>query len=141
MALNFSTLVLLPNFDLYARPIVINPLGSQPGQPPYSDRADDPGLPTRGILNTVSLDVMGLDGMILSDQRTELDVREIEFAVVPNQLDVITIPADNDIPDEGDWEVMSSSRDGEGCTTLIIRKVEPASLAYLNGRMPDGFGP
>jgi len=137
MALNFSTLVLLPNFDMFARPIIVNPIGSQPGQPPYTDRADDPGLPVRGIFNTVSLDVMGLDGMITSDQRTELDVREVEFAVVPSQLDIITIPADNDIPAEGDWEVKDSSRDGEGCTTLVIRRVEPASL---NGRMPDGFG-
>lgn len=128
MALNFSTLVLLPCFDLFARPIIVNPIGSQPGQPPYSQRSDDASLPCRGIFETIEIDVIGLDGMIQSDQKTVLDVREVEFAVVPKQLDQITILGENDIPPLGDWEVMDADHDGEGCTTLTIRRVMPASL-------------
>jgi|SRR5262245_3611868 len=122
LAPNLSTLVLLPNFDVWARPIIVNPVASQPGAPPYSARFDDVGLPLRGIFYTTPLDVQGENGMILSDQKTELDVREVEFGVVPVQFDRIIIPVDGTIPDEGEWEVRSSSRDGEGCTTLSIQR-------------------
>jgi len=138
MSVNFSTLVYLPNFDVWARPIVVNPVASQPGSPPYSARADDPGLPCRGVFDSSAIDVMGLDGMITSDQQTVLDVREVEFSVVPAQGDVVTIPADNDVPDEGDWEVIDTDRDGEGCTTLKLRRVVAASLPFLNGFAPHG---
>ena len=124
MALNFSTLVYLPTFDLYARPITINPIGSQPGQPPYSARADDAG-PSRGIFNTIATDVIGEDGTVFSDQRTELDVRDVEYSIVPAQFDVITIGPDGDLPDLGDWEVKTSHHDAEGCTTLTLMRVVP----------------
>jgi len=125
MALNFSTLVYLPTFDLYARPITVNPVGSQPGQPPYSIRTDDPGSPSRGIYNTIASDVIGEDGMIFTDHRTELDVRDVEYSVVPDQFDIITIGPDGELPDLGDWEVKASHHDAEGCTTLTLMRVVP----------------
>ncbi len=116
MALNFSTLVYLPNFDLFARPIVVTPaIGSA-----YSDM--------RGILDTDQLDVIGVDGQsIITDQKTFIDVRDDEFInaghTIPEQGDVVSIPAVDDLSDMGDWEVVSSSNNGGGEVTIIIRKL------------------
>ena len=128
MPINFSTELFLPNFDTFARPITVNPVASMPGQPPYSARADDPGMPCRGIYDTRPIDVIGLDGLVTSDQKTELDVRDAEFVIVPMQRDIITIPAIDDIPALGDYEVLDSDNDGEGSTTLTLRKIVQASL-------------
>jgi hypothetical protein len=118
MAINFSTLVYLPNFDTFARPITVTPLASQPGAPAYSNR---------GIYDTRPMDVMAQDGSIVSDQQTILDVRDAEFSVVPEQLDQITIPADTDAgPALGTFEVTDTEANGGGETTLILRKVVTA---------------
>jgi hypothetical protein len=115
MALNFSPLVYLPNFDVFSRPITVTPkLGV-----PYSDM--------RGILDTDSFDVMGIDGQsVITDQKTFIDIRTAEFNAaghpIPVQGDVITIPAVDDLDDEGDWEVMSTADNGGGETTVNIRK-------------------
>ena len=115
MALNFSTLVLLPNYDTFARKIVVTPLASQPGAPPYEARA---------IYGTRPIDVMAQDGSIFSDQQTILDVRDVEFAVVPDQLDQIYIPADADAGAAlGTFEVTDADSDGGGETTLAVRKI------------------
>jgi hypothetical protein len=74
MALDFSTLVYLPNYDTFARPITVTPVASQPGVPAYT---------ARGIYDTRPVDVAGMDGSITSDQQTILDVRDAEFLVVP----------------------------------------------------------
>jgi hypothetical protein len=118
MALNFSTLVYLPNFDIFSRPIIVTPLASQPGLPAYN---------ARGIFSTRDVDVGALDGSIVSDQQSILDVREIEFTVVPQQLDRIHIPADPDAgPALGDFEVVDADTNGGGETTLAIRKIQTA---------------
>jgi hypothetical protein len=120
VALNFSTLVYLPNFDLFARPITVTPQGGSA----YSDM--------RGILDTESTDVIGLDGQsVIADQKTFIDIRAAEFSSaghpIPEQADVISIPAVDDLDDEGDWEVVSSAHNGGGEVTLVIRKlVTPA---------------
>lgn len=116
MAVNFSTLVYLPNFDMFARPITVVPLASQPGTPAYS---------ARGIFDTRPIDVQAEDGSIVSDQQTILDVRDEEFAVIPDQLDQITIPDDpgGGIPHIGTYEVVNVEANGGGETTLVIRKV------------------
>src|SRR5580765_4453347 len=115
MAINFSTLVYLPNYDTFARSITVFPLASQPGAPGYT---------ARGIYDTRPIDVQGLDGSIVSDQQTILDVREAEFTVVPEQLDRIHIPADVDGgPDLGEYEATDTETNGGGETTLVIRKI------------------
>jgi hypothetical protein len=115
MAVNFSTLVYLPNFDMFARPIMVTPLASQPGMPAYS---------ARGIYDTRPIDVQAEDGSIVSDQQTIVDVRDEEFGVVPEQLDQIAIPYDPDGgPDLGSFEVTNVESNGGGETTLVIRKV------------------
>lgn len=118
MALNFSTLVYLPNYDTFARPVTITPLASQPGVPAYS---------ARGIYGTRPVDVQGQDGSIFSDQQTILDIREAEFAVLPVQLDRVFIPDDADGgPSPGTFEIMDTEPNGGGETTLVIRKVVTA---------------
>jgi hypothetical protein len=118
VAINFSTLVYLPNYDTFARGIVVTPLASQPGVPAYV---------ARGIYDTRPVDVQALDGSLIEDQQTILDIREAEFAVLPQQLDRIYIGSD---PDAGDalglFEVMGVDQNGGGETTLVIRKVMTA---------------
>jgi hypothetical protein len=118
MAVNFSTLVYLPNYDMFARPVTITPLASQPGAPAYA---------ARGIYDTRPIDVQAEDGSIISDQQTILDVRDAEFSVVPEQLDRIAIPFDiNGGPDLGEFEVTDTEANGGGETTLVIRKIVTA---------------
>lgn len=118
MAINFSTLVYLPAFDTFARAVTITPLASQPGAPAYI---------ARGIFSTRAIDVAGMDGSIISDQESILDVRDDEFAVIPAQLDRIHIPPDPDAGrDLGDWEVVDADPNGGGETTLVIRKIVTA---------------
>ena len=117
MAVDFSTLVYMPNFDMFARPITVIPLASQPGMPAYG---------ARGIFDTRPIDVQAQDGSIFSDQQTILDVRDVEFGGnVPEQLDQIDIPDDpgGGIPNLGLYEVTHTEANGGGETTLIIRKV------------------
>ena len=118
MAVNFSELVYLPNQDMFSRPITITPLASQPGAPAYV---------TRGIYGTRAIDVSAQDGSIFSDQQTIIDIRDAEFAVVPEQLDRVLIPADTDAGAAlGEFEVVDTESNGGGETTLVIRKVRTA---------------
>lgn len=118
MAVNFSTLVYLPNFDMFARPINVTPLASRPGTPAYG---------ARGIYDTRPIDVQAEDGSIVSDQQTILDILDVEFGVIPDQLDQIAIPADPDGgPDLGTFEVVLTESNGGGETTLVIRKLKTA---------------
>lgn len=120
MALNFSTLVYLPAFDVFARPITVTPKNGAA----YSDM--------RGILDSESLDLIGIDGVsVITDQKTFIDIRAYEFNSaghsIPEQEDIIAIPAVDDLDDEGVWEVVASAHNGGGEVTLTIRKlVTPA---------------
>jgi hypothetical protein len=120
MPVNFSDLVYLPNFDTFARAIFITPVASQAGQPTYQ---------ARGIFDTVPIDVVALDGSIISEQRTILDLREVEFAVLPVQGDQVSIPADGGLPDAGAWEIIDGSRNGGGESTMTLRKLMTAKPA------------
>jgi hypothetical protein len=119
MAVDFSTLVYLPNFDMFARPITVTPLASQPGMPAYD---------ARGIFDTRPVDVQAEDGSIISDQQTILDLRDEEFTAIPEQLDRIYIGPDANAGNigVGDYEVVDSQANGGGETTLVIRKIMPA---------------
>jgi hypothetical protein len=116
MVLNFSTLVYLPAYDLYARDIVVTPRESQPGQPAYS---------ARGIFHSGPVDVATEDGAIFSDQQTTLDIRAAEFAIPPIQNDLINIPADNGVPAAGDFQVLDVDDNSGGELTLSLRKYGP----------------
>ena len=113
-----STLVYLPTQDMFARPITITPLASQPGVPAYA---------ARGIVGTRAIDVSAMDGSIVSDQQTICDILEAEYAVLPVQLDHVFIPADTNAgPEMGLYQVIDADTNGGGETTLVIRKVQTA---------------
>jgi hypothetical protein len=53
MTINFVKTVYLPCFGVFARPIIVRPVASQPGAPPYS---------ARGIFDSEEIDIETLDG-------------------------------------------------------------------------------
>lgn len=107
MGIDFSTAVLVPNYNLFGRPVMFS-FGSG-----------------RGIYSTVGIEIPAEDGSLISDQRTILDIREAEFATIPAQGDRLTIPADGNVPAAGDFEVTDVWSDGGGETTLALRKIVP----------------
>lgn len=118
MGVNFATLLYEPNFDMWAIPITIVPLVSQPGGSSY---------PARGIFDTRDIDVVGLDGAIFSDQKTILDILEKEFAIIPLQGDHVIIPVDCNGEPKGEYEIIDACTNGGGEHMLTLRKWETAS--------------
>jgi hypothetical protein len=110
---NFASIVYSPNFDFWAVPAIFNPLASAPGSGTYT---------MRGIFDTRTINVLAEDNSIYSDQRTELDILEREFPVIPKQGDHVTIPQDCNGVDQGEWVVVDSTTNGGGETTLTLRK-------------------
>lgn len=119
MAINTSTQVYDPVYNVWARPVVFTPVKSQPSEDTFTGR---------GIYGTQSIDVLGEASTIISDARTILDVREAEFAVVPVQGDRLSIPAHNGMPALGSFEVIDGNTNGGGETTLFLRKLKTASI-------------
>ena len=114
MAIDFAVQVYLPAFNIFARPITVTPLKSQPSQPAYTGR---------GIYGTTALDVTAEDVSIFSDQITILDVIENEFTIIPIQGDRVFIPAYLTLPELGDFELVDSKTNGGGQTTYNLRKI------------------
>jgi hypothetical protein len=118
MGIDFSTTVYLPNFTVFARQVTITPKVSQPGAGPYS---------ARGIYDTEEIDVAAEDGSVVTDHRTILDIREVDFLVLPQQGDEVFIPPDTGAMGAlGDHEVINVFHNGGGETTLQLRKIETA---------------
>ena len=113
MPVDFSTQIHSHTYDVFGRPITVTPIKSQPSQPAYT---------ARGIFGTVPIDVVAEDGAIVSDARTILDIREIEFSILPIQGDHVTIPASGNIPAVGTFEILDTDTNGGGETTLTLRK-------------------
>jgi hypothetical protein len=97
MAVNMDVLLQSPIFDFWAVPVTFIPVKSQPNTASYQGR---------GIPNTYEIDVAALDGSIYSDQRTILDIRESEFAVLPLQGDRVVIPRDCNGVNLGEWQII-----------------------------------
>jgi hypothetical protein len=105
-------MVYTPNFIQFARPVIFT----------------TGGFTSRGIYNTEKLDVIAEDGALVSSQRTILDILDAEFTALPQQRDLLTIPADDaGNPAEGDFEVVDVFRNGGGETTLVIRQIQTAT--------------
>jgi hypothetical protein len=114
MPIDFSDALYVHTQDTYGRAITLTPGGVG-----------------RGILDTRDIDVVALDGSIISEQRTILDIREAEYAVLPMQGDQVAIPGDSGLPDAGLWEIIDVVRNGGGETTLTLRKIMAASKPSL----------
>lgn len=115
MGVNWSNQVYLPQYDFFSRPVDILPVKSIPGAPSYT---------ARGIFNTVPVDIIGLDGSNISEQRTILDILEAEFNIMPAQQDRVFIPVDpNGMPELGWFEINDLDTNGGGETTLTLRRL------------------
>jgi hypothetical protein len=118
MAINFSVDVYLPAQGTFGRAVTVTPLASQPGAPAYG---------ARGIFDEDAIDIPALDGSVISEKKVILDIRDVEFAVVPLQGDLINVPADPvGLAAEGDFEVIDADPNGGGETTLTLRQLVQA---------------
>lgn len=114
MAVNYSTMVYSPSFDVFARSITITPLMSQPNNvAPYIGR---------GIYSSQPIDIPAEAATVFSDAATVVDIIEVEFAVLPIQGDLVSIDAYGDLPAIGDFEVADTRSNGGGETTLVLRR-------------------
>jgi hypothetical protein len=115
MAINYSTLIYTPVFEMFSRTVTFFPYVSQPGGEPY---------PGRGIFDTRLLNIQSEDGTVFTDQETILDILEVEFDTLPQQGDHIFVDTDlaSGVPAQGEFEILSGSTNGGGETTLILRK-------------------
>jgi hypothetical protein len=121
MGVNYSTMIYAPNFLQFARPMTFYPLVSQPSVP---------SIDGRGIFHSDQIDVPLEDGSIFVDQRTSVDILESDFAVLPQQFDRLLIPQDGSggMPAEGEFEVVSVTRNAGGETNLVVRKWSSTAL-------------
>jgi hypothetical protein len=113
MAIDFSVLVYLPNFDVWARSITVTPSG---GGTSYQ---------ARGIFHTGPSTIMseGVVVAVISDQQTTLDIRAREFAAIPRQGDLIDIPQEGQIEAEGLFKVTDAFNCDGGEWTLVMQRV------------------
>jgi len=118
MGVDFATWVYSPCFDMFARSITFTPLISQPGVGAFA---------TRGIFDTNERDVIGMDGSIYSDAKTELDIFMPEWNILPVQGDMVDIPWEDDV-DGGIFLVEDCLGQGNagGELTLILKRVVEA---------------
>jgi hypothetical protein len=111
---NFSLLVYSPNFDMWAVPLTVNPVASQPSAGAY---------PGRGIYDSRSQMIVLDDNSIIQTQDTIVDILAAEFPIPPQQNDIITIPKDCNGALLGDFQVTNSWNNGGGEITLTLRKM------------------
>ena len=124
MAVDFGQAVYAPNYAIWSRPIIIEPLESQSGMPKYSGR---------GIYHTGAINVPLEDGTLFSDQQTTLDIIEAEFPVIPVQHDLVTIPADpaSMLPALGTFKITDTASNGGGETTLTLEALVIPARAVI----------
>jgi len=118
MAIDFPTVVYAPQYTTFSRPVTFYPIKSQPLVSNYS---------SRGIFDTVAIDLVGLDGGVVAEHRTILDILESDFTVLPIQGDQVAIPAHLSFPDQGTFEIIDAATNGGGETTLTLRKIMTAT--------------
>jgi len=118
MGVDFPAYVYEPCFETFARSVVCYPAVSQPGVPAFGGR---------GIFDTNETDVVAMDGSIITDTRTELDLLMLEWIPLPVQGDVFDIPDEDDV--KGGMFVVSDVHGQKGNAggeiTLILTAMVP----------------
>jgi hypothetical protein len=116
MAINMSTMVYNPCQTVFGREVQFTSM--------RGDSFDGFG---RGIYDSQTLNVALEDGSIISDQQTILDIRTVEYPVLPVQGDRIHIPYDSlsGLPDLGDFEITNLYHNGGGEVTLELKVLVP----------------
>lgn len=118
--IDFDKLVLGPAMDVFARPISVNPLASQPGQPAYALQRDGVS-PLRGVFERKNIDI-ALEEGIMSSAVLSLGIRLSEYLVSPKPGDKLTIPACQSLPALGVFTVDDTDEDSEGGSTLTLKR-------------------
>jgi hypothetical protein len=117
MAVNMSTLVYSPCQIVFSRPVTFtSTLGNS-----FSGSA-------RGIYDSRSIDVVLEDNSIISEQVTILDIRAVEYSVLPVQGDLVNIPYEpaSGLPALGDFEITDVFNNGGGEVTLTLKVIKTA---------------
>ena len=117
MGVNFSLMLYMPAFIVYARPVTYYPIASQPGAP---------SIYTRGVFHSDQIDVPLEDGSVFVDQRTSLDILIDDFGALalPQQLDQVYVPQDSGLGPKGVlFEVVSVTDNAGGVLNLALRKL------------------
>lgn len=114
--IDFDALVLGPAMTLFARPVTIRPVKSQPGAPAYA---------ARGVWSSKPVDVTLLDDGVLSSQNHTLGIRGAEFPIPLVQGDRVEIDAYMSLPRVGVCAIEDTDDDGQGGTTLTIKVIGP----------------
>jgi hypothetical protein len=126
MPIDFSSLVLAPNMDIFSRPVVISPLKSQPNIGSYA---------ARGIWTMNSVNIVTEEGGQLSSTTLHFGIKLSDFVIAPKQGDWISTTAsqiplaywqgDVDPNANVDFIVDNFSPDGQGGADLILKRVTP----------------
>ncbi|SER57197.1 hypothetical protein SAMN05216548_12620 [Faunimonas pinastri] len=112
--IDFDALVLTPAMDAFSRPIIIDPVNSQPGVFAYS---------ARGVWASKPDTIQTEGGEVISTNVPTLGIRLSEFSVAPVQGDQITIPAYLSAPALGTFFVFDVNGDGQGGADLVLMGV------------------
>ena len=116
MAVDFDALVLAPLVEIFSRRLIIDPLTSMPGQPPYA---------ARGVWTTTSVDIPLDGGHMLSSRNITLGVRLSEFPTPPMKGDRVEIPADGSLARIGICEIDDETDDGQGGARWTLKNIAP----------------
>ena len=114
--IDFGGLVLAPAMAVFARPVTVTPLVSQPGAAAY---------PARGVWAVRAIDVPLEDGTIMNSKVLTLGIRTAEFAVRPRKGDQIEVLAHGSLPRVGICLVDDTNPDGQGGMSLIAKVIGP----------------
>lgn len=120
MALDFDRLVLGPAMRVFARPVRVYPVRSQPPGTVY--------YAARGIWRRQPADMMLEDGGVLGTDVLTLGVRISEFAVLPVKGDRVYIPASLPLTHIGLCEIDDDGEDGQGGYNWTLKIIDPAVI-------------
>jgi hypothetical protein len=112
--IDFDSLVMGPALAIFGRPIIVNPLKSQPSAPPFD---------ATGIYSERPLDIDLEDDGTLSTKALSLGVQLSQFAVAPIQGDKVTIPAHMSLPAVGLCIIEAVDDDGQGGSMWGLKKL------------------
>ena len=113
--IDFDALVLTPAMDVFARPVVVLPVVSQPGVLAYT---------ARGVWASKPDTIQTEGGEAISTNVPTLSIRLSEFSIAPVQGDRITIPANLSAPALGTFFVFDVNGDGQGGADLVLMGVD-----------------
>src|SRR5215470_2380175 len=124
--IDFSSLVLAPAMDVFAAPITVTPLSSQPQSPIYS---------ARGVWTIKPVDIITENSGVLSDRVITLGIRLADFTVPPNVGDRIGTTAGGlpllfdptEYPPDSplDFVIDDVTADGQGGVVLTLKRITP----------------